>query len=131
MRGLGITLLMSIAAGPDACSKIMGGGQASADPAPPPPPPTPATSATTPPVWTPPDTTPTGSGASTATKPAVDPDFVKAKEAAAKGDHKKVRALLQPRVKSGKATSEEHELLLESCTALKDKACIELAKSKT
>ncbi len=123
-----VALMMSIAAGPEACSKITGGGQATADTPPPPPPPTPVTSATTPPVWTPPDTTPDETSSSAA--PAKDPDFVKAKEAAAKGDHKKVRALLDKKVKSGKATNEEVELLLEACTALKDKACIDVAKSK-
>jgi len=113
---------------PDACAKLTGKGTPSAEPPPIPTPiPTPVTSSTTPPVWAPPDTAGTSTG--TPTKdPPKDPDFVKAKDFAAKGDHKKVRALLEKKVKAGKASAEETELLLESCTALKDKICIELCK---
>jgi hypothetical protein len=121
---------MSLASMPDACAKLTGRGAASAEPSSdPPPPPTPVTSATTPPVWTPPDTATPPTPGSTSTPPK-DPDFLKAKELAQKGEHKKVRALLEKKVRSGKATSEELELLSESCTALKDKACVDLVKSK-
>jgi hypothetical protein len=42
-----------------------------------------------------------------------------------KGDHKKVRALLEKRVRSGKGTTDEARIVARSCAALVDKACID------
>lgn len=86
--------------------------------------PAPAASATTPPVWAPPE--------APASAPAAppNPDLLKARALAQAGDYKKVRALLEKKVKSGKASKEEASLLADACMALKDKACVEAAKAK-
>jgi hypothetical protein len=121
---------------PPACEKLMvkKGG---AEPAPtgePPPVTTPVTSATTPPVWVPPVATPppvdTTQPTTTAAAPAQSPEFAKAREAAEGKDWKKVRTLLEKRVKGGKATPEEAQLLFEACAAIKDKACISAVTAK-
>jgi hypothetical protein len=51
------------------------------------------------------------------------PELKKAIVAFEKGDHKKVRALLEKRVRSGKGTSDEARIVASSCAALGDKAC--------
>lgn len=122
-------ILVSAPALPEGCAKLLGKSNA----APPgssshSPPALPVTSATAPPIWTPPDT----GQAAPAPTPAVaaNPDLAKAKAAHQAGEHKKVRALLEKKVKSGKATHEEAMLLQESCTVLKDKACLGEVRAK-
>jgi hypothetical protein len=114
---------------PEGCSKAFGKGNAappkSAQSATPPPPP--ITSATAPPVWAPPDT---GGPPATAQPPPVNPELAKARALAQAGDHKKLRALLEKKVKSGKGSREEAALLMESCVALRDKACMDAVKAK-
>ena len=96
----------------------------------PPPPPLPVTSATTPPIWHPPD--PAG-GPSVTTTPATappSPDLVKARAAAEAKDFKKVRTLLEKKVRGGKSVPEESQLVFHACVALKDKACSDAVKAK-
>jgi hypothetical protein len=114
----------------DACTKVLKRGEAARPAAPEPPPPPVITSATAPPIWTAPDPggplpTPAASAAA-----AVGPDLAKARAFASAGEHKKVRSLLEKKVKSGRASEEEAAVLLESCTVLKDKACVELVRTK-
>ncbi|MBX3226082.1 MAG: hypothetical protein KIT84_29095 [Labilithrix sp.] len=106
---------------PKGCAELLGQGQ----PPPPPaePPPLPPSSAPPPPVFVLPDDGPGPSPAPTAA-----PELQKARAAAEARDFKKVRALLEKKVKSGKGNREEATLLLESCSALKDKPCMEIAK---
>jgi hypothetical protein len=97
----------------------------------PPPPPVPVTSATTPPIWAPPDTggpLPTPAPPPSATN--TNPDLVKARQLAATNDHKKIRTLLEKKVRAGKGSSEEAAILMTSCLALKDKACADAVKAK-
>ncbi|MBN9161479.1 MAG: hypothetical protein J0I07_10980, partial [Myxococcales bacterium] len=84
---------------------------------------------TAPPVWAPPDT---GGPLPTPPPPApsVSPDAVKARALADAGEHKKVRTLLEKKVKAGKGTDDEATVLMESCIALRDKACIDTVKAK-
>ena len=105
---------------------MMGKKQPPPDPDPTPPPPVVVTSATTPPIWHPPEppATSTGSGATTASPPS-NPDFAKAKVAADAKDYKKVRGILLAKMKAGKSSKEEAELLYHACNQLKDKACSE------
>jgi hypothetical protein len=95
------------------------------EPAPPPPP-----SETTPPVWSPPPDPATLAAASAAAPPPPGPELAKAQAAASHKDWKKVKALLDHRVRSGKGTPEEAQLLLEACTNTKDKACVDAVNAK-
>ena len=112
---------------PEQCDRMLGktsAATASAEPAPspsPPPPPPPSTTVTAPPIWTPPEP------AATTTKPDAGPPepSVAAQAAFAKKDWKKVRSLLDKKRKSGRATSEELEMLYEACDQLKDKPCLD------
>ena len=114
---------------PPACAKLMGD-------APPPaapdvaPPLLPITSATTPPAWHPPDPTALPSVASASPPPLGSPDLVKARAAADAKDFKKVRSLLEKKVRGGKCAPEESLLVLRACTALKDKACVAEVRAK-
>lgn len=129
-RAAALATLLAIAP-TDACMKLLKRGEAAPPPAAPepPPPPAPITSATTPPIWTPPD--PGGPlPAPAASAAAVGPDLAKARALASAGEHKKVRSLLEKKVKSGKASEEEAAVLFESCTTLKDKTCVELVRAK-
>jgi hypothetical protein len=106
-------------------------------PAPPVADPTPApivpiTSATTPPIWAPPDpgnggVTPSSSSSST---PAANGDLAKARTAADAKEFKKVRTILEKKVRAGKGTSEEAQLVFHACVQLKDKTCTEGVKAK-
>ena len=119
-----------VAALPPQCEKLLGQKAAASQDAPPPPPPTvPVPSATTPPIYTPPDLG-TGSATSTATAPAVSPEYTQAKAAAAASppNWKKVKSLLEKKAKAGKASSDEKELLASACQALRDRTCLEIAK---
>jgi len=125
---LGFMSMLAIAPS-NACSKIMG-KKDQPDPTPVPIPVTSATpTTTTPPIWAPPDT---GGPLPTAPVPAVsaNPDLTKARAAATAGEYKKVRTLLEKKVKAGKGSPEEAALLLQACTSLKDKACVEMVKAK-
>ncbi len=126
---------------PEACAKRLGKGPtaeplASAEPQTLPPPSTSAATpvatatATAPPVWAPPDT---GGPAPTPAPPPIasaSADLVKARALLDAGDHKKVRALLEKKVKAGKANHEEASVLMEACLILRDKACVEAIKAK-
>lgn len=120
-----------VAALPPQCEKLLGQKPPATQDAPPPPPPSvPITSATTPPIYTPPDLG-TGSATPTATTPPVSAEYTQAKAAAAASppNWKKVKSLLEKKAKAGKATSDEKELLTSACQALKDKTCLgEIAK---
>jgi hypothetical protein len=124
-------LLIVVVAGtavmPDACAKALGRSVSPDTAEAPPMPALPVTSATTPPVWTPPET---GGPPSPALAAPVNPDLAKARSFAQAGDHKKVRGLLERKVKAGKASREEAALLLESCIALRDKSCVDAVKAK-
>jgi len=94
------------------------------------PPPTPITSATTPPIWSPPTaSTPTATTTTTAAPPPS-AELVKARAAADAKDFKKVKALLDKKVRGGKCAPEESQLLFRACVQLKDKACTEAVKAK-
>jgi hypothetical protein len=96
----------------------------------PPPPPVPVTSATTPPIWAPPTgPTPVGTTTTTATPPAS-AELVKARAAADARDFKKVKSLLDKKVRGGRCAPEESQLLFRACTQLKDKACVDAVKAK-
>jgi len=115
---------------PPACAKLMGDGPppAAPDVAPPP---VPVTSATTPPAWHPPEPTTSPSAATSAGPPPGNaPDLVKARAAADAKDFKKVRSLLEKKVRGGKCAPEESLLVLRACTALKDKACVADVRAK-
>lgn len=126
---------------PEGCAKALRkskvpAASASAEPSPPPSattvasvPPTATATAlgTAPPIWAPPEPSPPPSPEPTE---STSPDLAKAKELAEAGEHKKVRALLEKRVKAGKGSDEEASLLLDACVALRDKACIESVKAK-
>ena len=121
-------LAAALALLPPACAKLTGK-------APPPveseaPPPPPITSATTPPAWRPPEPVTFASMAPTAKDPPVSADLVKARAAAEARDFKKVRALLEKKVRAGKCAPEESQLVFRACTALKDKPCIAEVKAK-
>jgi len=100
-----------------------------ADPSPPPPP-VPVTSATTPPVWRPPDTTPPLVGSGSSAPAPVSPELAKARAAEEAKDWKKLKSLLDKRVRAGKASTEEAQMLFDACTALKDKSCVEAVRAK-
>lgn len=94
------------------------------------PPPVPVTSATTPPIWSPPTAaTPTATTTTTAAPPPS-PELVKARAAADAKDFKKVKSLLDKKVRGGKCAPEESQLLFRACVQLKDKACTEAVKAK-
>ena len=122
---------LSLALLPKACTK---------QPPPPPPevdvaplPPLPS-GATTPPIWAPPQgpvtAAPLTSGTATAPVPTASPDLVKARAAAEAKDFKKVKALLEKKVKSGKGTPEENLLVFRACMQTKDKACADAVRAK-
>jgi hypothetical protein len=121
--------VLSLALAPKACTKK--------DPPPPPevdvPPLPPLPSgATTPPIWAPPQgpVTAAPSGSATPPVPSTSPDLVKARAAAEAKDFKKVKSLLEKKVKSGKGTPEENQLLFRACIQTKDKACAADVKAK-
>lgn len=99
------------------------------EPPSPAPAPVPITSATTPPIWTPPE--PTGAVATAASEsPPPSAELVKARAAAAVKNFKKVRALLEKKARTAKATPEESQLAFHACVQLKDKACAAAVKAK-
>ncbi|MDB4935059.1 MAG: hypothetical protein JWP87_2031 [Labilithrix sp.] len=125
---VGLTVA-ALALAPKSCAKAN-----KPPPAPEPPvaPPAPVTSATTPPAWAPPETTTVAvaTSAGTSAVPAVNPDLTKARTAADAKDFKKVRSLLEKKVRAGKGSPEEAQLVFRACTQLKDKACAEGVKAK-
>ncbi len=127
-RAATLLTVIALAQGlPDSCARALG-RRTDVDPSAQPPmagaPALPVASATAPPVWAPPDTSPPA----TATPP--NPDLARARAFAQTGDSKKVRALLEKKVRAGKASKEEAMLLVDACIALRDKACLEAAKAK-
>ena len=88
----------------------------------------PIATVTAPPVWAPPD--PGGPPPTPASVASVNPDVAKARTLLEAGDHKKVRALLEKKVKAGKASHEEATILMEACLGLRDKGCVEAIKAK-
>lgn len=85
-----------------------------------PPPTTVAPSSTRPPIWAPVDTAP---------PPKVEPtDLSRAQSALLAKDFKKVRTILEAKVKSGRGTPEEIEVLQNACAQLKDKPCLTMIK---
>lgn len=107
---------------PPACAKIL--GQSPDGPPPDPPPVLPSGTVTTPPTFRqpdPPDLPPPTS----APPPGQSPEYVKAKDASDKKEWKKVKAILEKKVKTSKTTNEEAQLLMDACVNLKDKPCAE------
>ena len=96
----------------------------------PPPPPVPITSATTPPIWSPPTTVSTTPASTGTTTPPPSPELVKARAAADAKDFRKVKALLDKKVRGGKCAPEESQLLFRACVQLKDKACSDAVRAK-
>jgi hypothetical protein len=112
---------------PEACAKKKPPAEVDV----PTPPPLPLTSATTPPIWHPPDPVggATAQPAATSTPPPS-ADLVKARAASEAKDFKKVRTLLEKKVRGGKSVPEESQLVFHACVALKDKACSDAVKAK-
>lgn len=108
---------------PEACTKIT--GRPAPTPTTDPVPVIPSTPAVPPPTFAAPDY-----GPAPAPAPAASPELVKAREANAKNDFKKVRTILTPKVKGGKSTRDEAQLLGEACVNLRDKACMDLVKKQ-
>jgi hypothetical protein len=130
-----VFVAVALAFMPEACAKMFAKKPppvVEADP-PPQPVPTPITSATTPPIWHPPEgpatVTPSSDGGAAPTASAS-PELVKARAAADAKDFKKVRSLLEKKARSGKGTPEENQLVFRACTALKEKACADAVKAK-
>lgn len=124
-----VVLALSAPSLPAACEKVGIKGAAKEEPSAPEPAPVPVTSATAPPMWSPPAPPPE------APPPAVSADpraaeLARLTAAAAAGEHKKVKAALDKRVRAGKATDQEAALLYQSCQALKDKACVAAVRAK-
>ncbi len=94
------------------------------------PPPIPITSATTPPIWAPPTSATPVDSSSSGGVPSVSPELVKARQANDAKDFKKVRSILEKKVRSGKCAPEESQLLFHACAQLKDKACTEAVRAK-
>ncbi len=85
---------------------------------------------TAPPVWMPPVPPfelppPADPDAST----PLSAEMKKALEAFEAGEHKKVKTLLEKKVRGGKGTVDEAKLLAASCTSLKDKPCTDAASA--
>ncbi len=125
-----VVLASVLALLPPACAKLTGKAPPPVETEAPPPPPSPITSATAPPAWRPPEPVTTGSTAPTAKDPPVSADLVKARVAAEAKDFKKVRSLLEKKVRAGKCAPEESQLVFRACTALKDKPCTAEVKAK-
>lgn len=129
---------MSLALLPNSCAKVLGkkGVEAETDPGPVVPTPVPLTSATTPPVWHPPEAsaTPTVTATTSALSPPAGPELVKARAAFDAREFKKVKQLLEKRVlkagAKGSGGGEEATLLYRACLALKDKACADAVKAR-
>ncbi len=88
--------------------------------------------ATTPPVWAPPESVahPVASAPPEHESAHADggkqsAEMKKALVAFDAGDHKKVRALLEKKVRAGKGTPDEVHLVLASCSATDDKKCVD------
>jgi hypothetical protein len=126
---LAAVTMLSLALAPKACTKKQQPSPAESDFVPPPPIP----SATTPPIWAPPQgpgTAPVTTGTTAPPVPSVSPELVKARAAADAKDFKKVKTLLEKRARSGKGTPEENQLVFRACVQTKDKACIADVRAK-
>jgi hypothetical protein len=122
-------MVLSLGLAPKACSKKPPPAP-EADFVPPQPPP----STTTPPIWAPPQgpgTAPVTSGGTvTPPPPTVSAELVKARAAAEAKEFKKVKTLLEKKVRAGKGTPEENQLVFRACVQTKDKACVADVKAK-
>jgi hypothetical protein len=85
----------------------------------------PAEALAPPPVWTPPEPPPPAGAAA-----GEDLELTRAKIAAAAGEWKRVRALLEKKVRAGKGSDEEAALLADACAELKDKACLKAVHAR-
>lgn len=128
----GVVMAVMLAVLPPACAKLL--GQAPPPPVDdfPAPPPPPIVSATAPPAWHPPDPPPGPAASTTSAGVSVAPsaDLVKARTAADAKDFKKVRSLLEKKVRGGRCAPEESQLVFHACTVLKDKVCADAVKAK-
>jgi hypothetical protein len=124
----GVTML-SLALAPKACTKKQSSA-AESDFVPP----QPLPSATTPPIWAPPQgpgtPPPVASGTTPPPAPTVSPELAKARAAADAKEWKKVKTLLEKKVRGGKGTGEENQLVFRACVQTKDKACVADVKAK-
>jgi hypothetical protein len=94
------------------------------------PPPIPITSATAPPIWAPP-TGPITPVATTGTAPPPpSPELLKARAASDAKDFKKVKSILDKKVRGGKCAPEESQLLFRACRELKERLCMEAVRAK-
>lgn len=109
---------------PPACAKLTGQAPP-ADTQTDPPPVIPSQLPTAPPTFQPPDP---GGPLPNPSAQAFPPETIKARAATLSGDYKQVRKLLLEKVKSGKASKEEAQLLLNACGQLKDKACVNMVR---
>lgn len=117
--------VVALALLPPQCAKLLGENKppqpVAVDPPPPPPPP----SITAPPVWHPPEPPDADAGTTKAETPS---DAARARAAIDAKEYKRARAILEKKVKSGGASPEEVQLLVEACAPLKDKSCLSIAK---
>jgi hypothetical protein len=112
---------------PQECSKILG----KPPPAPTqtdPPPFVPSAAPTPPPTFVQPDQGGPLPGPAPLPGPVQNPDLAKARAAVDAKDYKKVKQILAPKVKAGKASKEESQILLDACGNLKDKACVDMVR---
>lgn len=123
-----VVMAVMLAVLPPTCAKLLGRAPPPVEPDVPPPPLLPIDSAPAPPAWHPPDPGPASSSSGSA--PAPSADLVKARAAADAKDFKKVRALLEKKVRAGRCAPEESQLLFHACTVLKDKTCADAVKAK-
>lgn len=125
-----VVVAVALAVLPPACAKLLGDAPPPAKPdVGPAPAPPPITSATAPPAWHPPEP-PTPPFPATSASSGPSADLLKARAAADGKDFKKVRSLLEKKVRGGKCAPEESQLLVSACTALKDRACVADVKAK-
>ena len=122
----GVTIL-ALALLPKACVKKPPPDPPTEEPLPPP---IPITSATTPPIWAPPTAATPTATTTTSAAPPPSPELVKARAASDAKDFKKVKTLLDKKVRGGKCAPEESQLLFRACAQLKDKACTDAIKAK-
>ena len=114
---------------PPACEKLLGEKPAASQDPVDPPPVLPTTTVTAPPTYVPPD--PGGAIPTSSTSvPGTPPETVKARAAAAAGDSKTVKKVLSDKVKAGKGSPEEVQLLRVACKDLKDKPCLAMVKKQ-
>lgn len=121
VRGYALAAIIGVL--PPGCAKLT--GTPPADTQTDPPPMVPTSLPTAPPTFQAPD--PGGPLPNPSASP-VPPETTKARAATLSGDYKTVRKLLSDKVKSGRASKEEAQMLLNACGQLKDKSCVSMVR---